>query len=56
VVSEHRVEISLFLVTLIGYAIASGSMLGQQSQAPQFVWLADALLHGQLHLRTPPPT
>jgi len=53
--SEHRIEIGLFLVTLAGYAIASGSMLGQQSQAPQFVWLADALLHGQLHLRTPPP-
>ena len=54
-VAAYRVELGLFLLTLAGYAIASGSMLGQQSQAPQFVWLADALLHGQLHLRTPPP-
>ena len=54
-VSAWRVEIALFLVTLIGYAVSSGSMLGRQSQAPQFVWLADALVHGQLHLTAPPP-
>ena len=51
----HRVDLGLFLFTLVAYAIASGNMLGRQSQAPQFVWLADAFLHGQLHTTAAPP-
>jgi hypothetical protein len=54
-VGDHRVELGLFAFTFAAYAISSGSMLWQQSQAPQFVWLADAFLHGQLHTTAPPP-
>jgi hypothetical protein len=52
---EHRVDIGLFLFTLVAYAISSGDMFGHQSQAPHFVWLADAFLHGQLHTTAAPP-
>jgi hypothetical protein len=53
--SAHRVDLLLFAFSLFAYALSSGSMLAQQSQAPHFVWQADAFLHGQLHLTTPPP-
>src|SRR5205085_9266476 len=53
--SAHRVDLALFVFSLFAYALSSGSMLGHQSQAPHFVYQADAFLRGQLHLATPPP-
>jgi hypothetical protein len=53
--SAHRVDLLLFVFTLFAYALSSGSMLAHQSQAPHFVWQADAFLHGQLNLTTRPP-
>ena len=54
-VSAHRVDLLLFAFCLFAYALSSGSFLTHQSQAPHFVWQADAFLHGQLHLTTRPP-
>ena len=54
-VSAHRVDLLLFGFTLFAYALSSGSLLGHQSQAPHFVWQADAFLHGRLDLATHPP-
>ena len=53
--SEHRVDLLLFGFSLFAYALSSGSLLARQSQAPHFVWQADAFLHGQLHLTARPP-
>ena len=53
--SAHRVDLLLFALSLFAYALSSGSLLARQSQAPHFVWQADAFLHGQLHLTTRPP-
>jgi len=53
--SAHRVDLLLFGLSLFAYALSSGSLLARQSQAPHFVWQADALLHGQLHLTGRPP-
>jgi hypothetical protein len=51
----HRIDLLLFGFTLFAYALSSGNLLAHQSQAPHFVWQADAFLHGQLHLTTRPP-
>ena len=53
--SAHRVDLLLFGFSLFAYALSSGSLLAHQSQAPHFVWQADAFLHGQLHLTGRPP-
>lgn len=53
--ARYRVELVLFLVSLAAYALSSGSMLAHQSQAPHFVYQADAFLHGQLALRVAQP-
>ncbi len=52
--AERRKTISVGLVLLTAvsvYAITAGASLRRPSLAPHFVYLADALLHGQLHLR-----
>src|SRR5437588_6312330 len=54
-VARYRVDLILFVVSLVAYAISSGSMLAHQSLAPHFVYQADAFLHGQLALRGRPP-
>jgi hypothetical protein len=54
-VSAHRVDLLLFGLSLFAYALSSASLLARQSQAPHFVWQADAFLHGQLHLTGRPP-
>jgi hypothetical protein len=53
--SAHRVDLLLFGFSLFAYVLSSGSLLARQSQAPHFVWQADAFLHGQLHLTARPP-
>ena len=53
--AHHRVELILFAVSLCAYALSSGSMLQHHSQAPHFVWQAQAFLHGQLALLDKPP-
>jgi len=53
--SEHRIDLVLFAFSLFAYALSSGSLLAQQSQAPHFVYQADAFLRGQLHLAARPP-
>ena len=53
--ARYRVDLILFAVSLVAYAVASGGMLAHQSLAPHFVWQADAFLHGQLALRQQPP-
>ena len=52
---RYRVDLILFAVSLVAYAVSSGGMLAHQSLAPHFVWQADAFLHGQLALRQQPP-
>jgi len=54
-VSRYRVDLILFAVSLVAYAISSGGMLAHQSLAPHFVYQADAFLHGQLAIRGRPP-
>jgi len=54
---HHRqaISVGLVLLTMLGvYAITAGVSLGRPSLAPHFVYLADAFLHGQLHLRHVP--
>ena len=53
--SAHRVELGLFALTWIAYAVSSARMFWRQSPAPHFVYQAHAFLHGQLHLTAPPP-
>ena len=53
--ARYRVDLILFAVSLVAYAISSGSMLAHQSLAPHFVYQADAFLHGQLAIRGRPP-
>jgi hypothetical protein len=45
----------IYFVALVGLAAASGSRLLKPSTDTHFVYLADALNHGQLHLRKRPP-
>ena len=54
-VARYRVDLILFAVSLIAYALSSGGMLAHQSLAPHFVYQADAFLHGQLAIRGRPP-
>jgi hypothetical protein len=54
-VARYRVDLVLFVVSLVAYAISSGGMLAHQSLAPHFVYQADAFLHGQLAIRGRPP-
>ena len=54
-VARYRIELALFLGSLAAYAVSSGSMLAHQSLAPQFVYQADAFLHGQLALTVAQP-
>lgn len=51
----RRLELLLLLGGLAILAAFSGPRLLRQSHAPHFVYQADAWLHGQLHLRVPPP-
>ena len=43
----------LFAIGLVVYGVLAGSRIAKQSQAPQFVYQADAWLHGQLHVDPP---
>jgi hypothetical protein len=52
---DWRYALALFVLTLAVYAASSGGMLWRQSRAPHFVYQADALVRGQLHLTMPPP-
>ena len=54
--ARYRIDLALFAVSLVLYALSSGSLLSHQSLAPHFVYQADAFLHGQLSLtvRRPP--
>jgi hypothetical protein len=54
-VARYRVDLILFAVSLVAYAISSGGMLAHQSLAPHFVYQADAFLHGELAIRGRPP-
>ncbi len=51
----RRLEIALFAGSLAVLALFSGPRLLHPSRAPHFAYQADAWLHGQLHLRVPPP-
>ncbi|HET7087270.1 MAG TPA: hypothetical protein VFL17_01330 [Anaerolineae bacterium] len=43
-----------FLLALVFYSFAAGPTLFRQSIAPHYVYLAGAMLHGQLYLEQPP--
>jgi hypothetical protein len=43
----------LFAIGLVVYGALAASRLGRQSQAPQFVYQADAWLHGHLDVKPP---
>ena len=45
----------LFGAGLVVFCAFSGQRLTHQSLYPHFIYQADAFLHGQLHLRVPPP-
>ncbi|BDG10442.1 hypothetical protein [Anaeromyxobacter paludicola] len=51
----RRAEPALFVGSLAIFAAFAGPHLLQTSQAPHFLWQAQAWLHGQLHLLAPPP-
>jgi hypothetical protein len=51
----HRLEIALLAGSFAVLAAFSGPRFYRQSHAPHFIYQADAWLHGQLHLRVPPP-
>ncbi len=48
-----RLYAALFVIGLVVYGALAGSRLTKQSQAPQFVYQADAWLHGQVHVDPP---
>lgn len=48
-----RLYAALFVIGLVIYGALAGSRIGKQSPAPQFVFQADAWLHGQLHVDPP---
>jgi hypothetical protein len=48
-----RLYAALFLIGLVIYGVLAGSRIANQSQAPQFVYQADAWLHGQAHVDPP---
>lgn len=43
----------LFAIGLVVYGVLAGERLGKQSQAPQFVYQADAWLHGKASIQPP---
>jgi hypothetical protein len=51
----HRLEMALLAGSFAALALFSGPRFDRQSHAPHFIYQADAWLHGQLHLRVPPP-
>lgn len=48
-----RLYAALFAIGLVVYGALAGARLNKQSAAPQFVYQADAWLHGQLHVDPP---
>ena len=52
---RNRLILLIFFGSLAVFALVSADRLLRQSQAPHFVYLADAFLHGQLDNRLPPP-
>ncbi|MHB8416882.1 MAG: hypothetical protein ACYDCL_02330 [Myxococcales bacterium] len=50
-----RLPILLFASSFLIFAVFSGGRFFHQSQAPQFVYQAEAFLHGQTALPVPPP-
>jgi hypothetical protein len=52
---RNRLHLAIFGLALCALSAASADRLLAPSQAPHFVYQADAFLHGQLHLRVPPP-
>lgn len=52
---RHSLEVSIFVLALAVFAATSADRMLKQSRAPHFVYLADSFLHGQGHLRVPPP-
>jgi hypothetical protein len=48
-----RLYAALFAIGLVVYGALAGSRITKQSQAPQFVFQADAWLHGQAHVDPP---
>src|SRR5512141_2751546 len=52
---SRQLEVALLVGSFAVLALFSGARLAPQSRAPHFIYQADAWLHGQLHLRVPPP-
>ncbi len=52
---RHRLHLLIFGVSLCIFAATSADRMFRQSAGPHFVYLADALLHGQLDNRLKPP-
>lgn len=52
---HRRLELLVFFGSLAIFAAVSADRMLRQSQAPHFVYLADAFLHGRLDNRLPPP-
>ncbi len=48
-----RLYAALFAIGLAVYGVLAAGRITKQSQAPQFVYQADAWLHGQLHVDPP---
>jgi hypothetical protein len=48
-----RLYAALFAIGLVVYGALAGNRITKQSQAPQFVFQADAWLHGQIHVDPP---
>jgi hypothetical protein len=48
-----RLYAALFVIGLVVYGALAGGRLGKQSAAPQFVYQADAWLHGKLSVSPP---
>ncbi|MEO8553620.1 MAG: hypothetical protein ABI678_26785, partial [Kofleriaceae bacterium] len=48
-----RVHAVLFAIGLVVYGLLAADRLGHQSQAPQFVYQADAWLHGHASIQPP---
>lgn len=51
-----RIALAVCLATTSVYAAVAGRRLARHSQDNHFVYLADSILHGQLHLREEPPS
>jgi hypothetical protein len=51
--SGAKVHAALYAIGLVVYGLLATGRLGQQSQAPQFVYQADAWLHGHASIQPP---